>query len=228
MKCSSCSRVILPVVAIDIDGTLAPFHKHFLEFAERYLGVVRLHYGTDHIDVWNDYDGSVRFRDWFCETYDIKVATWKDIKLAYRQGGMKRTMPSYVHGVALTHYVTSQGAELWLTTSRPAYRLDNIDPDTQEWCTRNGVKYDYLLYDDDKYERLAERVDPARVIAVLDDLPEMYDAALVRFGPDVPILAKSQWNRGVTRQYEVPVDTLQRSALMIGHRIANWKKTHAS
>lgn len=226
MRCSSCSDKIDPVVAIDIDGTLGPFHEHFLEFAERYLGIEPVHYGTDRLKVWNDYDGSVGFRDWFCEEYDTTTAQWKDIKLAYRQGGMKRTMPAYRHGVELTRYVTGQGAELWLTTSRPAYRLDNIDPDTQEWCRRNGVAYDYMLYDDDKYERLAERVDPARVVAVLDDLPEMYDAALVRFGPDVPILAKSPWNRGVSRQWEVPVDTLQDSARLIGQRIYKWKQDH--
>lgn len=215
------------MVAIDIDGTLAPFHEHFLNFAHDYLGG-RFSSTTHQVGVWSGYDGTVGFRDWFCDTFSISTAQWKDIKLAYRQGGMKRTMPAYRHGVELTRYVAGQGAELWLTTSRPAYRLDNIDPDTQEWCRRNFVQFDYMLYDDDKYERLAERVDPARVVAVLDDLPEMYDAALVRFGPDVPILAKSQWNRGVNRKYEVPVDTLQKSALLIGQRILNWKKIHAS
>lgn len=221
MRCSNCSQIILPVVAIDIDGTLGDFHTHFIEFACAYLGWGNIH---DYNNL--DYDGSVGFRDWFCKRFQIDSAKWREIKLAYRQGGMKRTMPAYQRGVQLTRYVAGQGAELWLTTSRPAYRLDNIDPDTKEWCRRYGVVYDYMLYDDDKYARLAERVDPARVVAVLDDLPEMYDAALVRFGPDVPILAKSSWNRGVSRQYEVPVDSLQEPARIIGHRILKWKETH--
>lgn len=227
MNCSRCSEIIKPVVAVDIDGTLGDFHQHFLEFARTYLGG-EFSSTAYQLEVWGRYNGTVGFRDWFCDTFRISTATWKEIKLAYRQGGMKRTMPAYGQAENIVRYIMGQGAELWLTTSRPAYRLDNIDPDTQEWCRRNRIGYDYMLYDDDKYERLAERVDPARVIAVLDDLPEMYDAALARFGPDVPILAKSVWNRGVHRQYEVPVDTLQETARLVGHRIENWRKTHAS
>lgn len=216
MKCSKCSADLKPVVALDIDGTLGPFHEHFLAFAQSYLGIS---FSQDPI-----YDGIGSFKDWFCHWYDVPQSLWKEMKLAYRQGGMKRTMPVYRYAEPLTRYVMGQGAELWLATSRPAYRLDNIDPDTQEWCKRNRIGYDYMLYDDDKYALLAERVDPARVIAVLDDLAEMYDAALIRFGPDVPILVKSGWNRSVKRQYEVPVDSLADSARLIGHRIFEWNR----
>jgi hypothetical protein len=216
MKCTDCSAKIKPVVAIDIDGTLGPFHKHFLDFAAKYLDK-RVPY---------DYDGTESFREHFCERVGVPESKWREIKLAYRQGGMKRTMPVYDFAEPLTRYITGQGAELWLTTSRPAYRLDNIDPDTLEWCRRNRIGFDHLLYDDDKYERLAELVDPARVVAVLDDLPEMYDAAMVRFGPDVPILAKSEWNRGVKRHTQVQVGYLQESCRLMGHRLAGWNRVH--
>ena len=39
------------------------------------------------------YDGSVSFSEYCCEKFDIDLATYRFIKLAYRQGGMKRTMP---------------------------------------------------------------------------------------------------------------------------------------
>lgn len=225
MKCTNCSQKIKPVVALDIDGTLGDFHGHFIAFAENYLGV-ESHFSIDHVDVWNDYDGSMPFREWFCEEYEVDERTWRDIKLAYRQGGMKRTMPCFKSSEPLVRYIMGQGAELWLTTSRPAYRLDNIDPDTQEWCRRNRITFDHLLYDDDKYDLLAQMVDTARVVAVLDDLPQMYDAAFAKFGPDVPILVKSTYNRAIRRNAEINAGVLQAAAHAIGHRIYNWKQTH--
>ena len=37
MLCTSCSAVIRPVVAFDLDGSLGDYHNHFLNFAEGYL-----------------------------------------------------------------------------------------------------------------------------------------------------------------------------------------------
>jgi hypothetical protein len=219
VRCSHCSEVIKPVVAFDGDGTLGDFHRHFLRFLGQYLGV-------DLMPVGAHYDGQERFREWVCREFHISLATWKQIKLAYRQGGMKRTMPCYRYSAPLINFCRSQGAEVWLTTSRPAYRLDNIDPDTQEWCVRNELRFDYTIFDDDKYNVLAERVDVERVVAILDDLPEMYDAAGERFGWDVPILARSQWNSGIKRERVVRVDDYNEACRLIGHSLFNWKKQY--
>jgi hypothetical protein len=227
MRCSNCSRVIKPVVAHDIDGSFGDFHVHFLAFAESYLGVDPLHYSTDYVAIWNDYDGSIGFKEWFCEEYDINSVTWRQIKLAYRQGGMKRTMPCFKASRNIAEYTRSQGAELWITTSRPAYRLDNIDPDTLEWCRRNRIPFDHILFDDDKYDLLAEQVDSERVIAVFDDLGEMYDIAALRFGPDIPVLLKGHWNQGVSRPHEAPAGRLTETAFIVGKRISTWKKAHS-
>lgn len=226
MNCSNCGGKILPVVAIDVDGTLGDFHSHFLKFAEEYFAQT-LEWSKLAKRVECDYDGSIPFKVWCKQAFKITDSDWKQVKLAYRQGGSKRTMPAYEWGISLIRYIMSQGAELWLTTSRPAYRLDNIDPDTQEWCRRNKVPFNYALYDDEKYSTLAQRVDPERVIAVMDDLPEMYDAAAEAFGDNVPILVKSIWNRAVQRPRELPVNDFGNSAHLIGWRIMNWKKAHA-
>jgi hypothetical protein len=220
MKCTECSAVVKPVVAHDIDGSLGDFHGHFLEFAQEYLG-------SDLRHISRVYDGTVPFREWFCGLHDVTEASWRQIKLAYRQGGMKRTMPAYDSSRNIVKYIRSQGIELWLTTSRPAYRLDNIDPDTLEWCRRNNIKFDHLLYDDDKYDLLSQQVEPERVIAVFDDLYEMYDVAAERFGSDVPILVKGHWNRGVSRPNEVPNGLLTQTAHIVGQRLQAWKKEYA-
>lgn len=187
MRCSSCNKIIKPVVAIDIDGTLGDFHSHFMKFAVAYLqGQPRL--------ILPQYTGIRSMRDWFCDEFHVPVGVWRDIKLAYRQGGMKRTMPSYGYGRKLTKACHALGAEVWVTTTRPYLRLDNIDPDTRFWLDLHGVQFDGLIYDEFKYKLLLDNVGPDRVVAVLEDLPDEWNDAAALFGPDVPILYKATHN----------------------------------
>lgn len=191
MRCSHCSKEIRPVVAVDIDGTLGNYHGHLIDFAQGYLGRPAVGQG---------YDGVGPFRDWMAAAFEIDHTTFRQIKLAYRQGGMKRTMPAYTDWCRMVQAVmVDLQCEVWLCTTRPYLRLDTVDPDTREWLNRSRVPYDGLLYDEDKYVRLSEYVDPARVIAVVDDLPEQYDAAEALYGADVPILRANPYNHGVSR-----------------------------
>lgn len=218
MLCSTCSEEIKPIVAVDIDGTLADYHGHFLGFADDYFGWRR------HA---RDYIGDKPFKEWWMETHAATERMWHDVKLAYRQGGMKRTMPAIEGATHLCKMIRHNGAELWVTTTRPYLSLDNIVPDTVEWLRRNGIRYDGMLFDEDKYEQLANRIDSERVVAVLDDLPEMYDAAaqVLHYGWDVPILVKGEYNRGVTRQ---TMATLTASIFVVLDQIQNWEDKHAS
>jgi len=158
MQCSKCNEPLKPVVALDIDGTLGDYHFHFLAFADKWL----CKYGGSRImDYYGDTDLATHLK--------IDKRTYREVKLAYRQGGMKRSMPIYPGAWRLTECLHMAGVEVWLTTTRPYLRLDNIDPDTREWCRRNDIKFDGLLYDEDKYARLVEIVGAERIVAVLDD-----------------------------------------------------------
>lgn len=213
MRCTDCGGLVRPVVAIDIDGTLADFHSHFLAFGEQYLDVV-----GDYAS--RAYDGTGSFREWCCGVWDCDEYTWRQVKLAYRQGGMKRSLPPF-HGAAeICRAIREAGAELWVTTTRPYLRLDGIDPDTRFWLERRGIEYDGLLYDEDKYLRLAERVEKSRVVAVLDDLPEQWSAASEHFGWRVPLLRRTTWNRGVS--CDQGVDDLVEGRTVIVERIKTW------
>jgi 5' nucleotidase, deoxy (Pyrimidine), cytosolic type C protein (NT5C) len=173
--CSSCSEKVRPIVAVDIDGTLGDYHSHFLRFANEWLmkdDMVNLLQASI-----NGYDGSISFSAYCGDLFGIDLATYRQIKLAYRQGGMKRSMPILPHAQETIYRLFISGAEVWLTTTRPYLSLDNIVPDTVAWCERHDIEYEGMLFDEDKYSQLAERVDPKRVIAVLDDLPEMVEAA---------------------------------------------------
>jgi len=215
MKCTSCNQEIKPVVAIDIDGTLGDYHRHFLRFAGNYLG---------RAINWN-YDGGMSFKNWFKRTTKCSDDDWHDIKLAYRQGGMKRSMPVYEGAADLCKIVRNTGAELWVTTTRPYIRHDNIDPDTREWLDRHNIEYDYLIYDGDKYDKLAELVGIERVCAVVDDLPEEITRAAKLFGNVAPILRRNNFNTAVT-WFNVSSDLLY-VAHNVLDRIEGWKTAYA-
>lgn len=190
MLCSQCSAPIRPIVACDIDGTLGDYHGHFVMFASHYVG--------KRLPRADQYQSNRRFAEYL----GISLAEYRTIKLAYRQGGMKRSMPIYMGSQALIRMIQNAGCELWLTTTRPYLRLDNIDPDTRFWLERHGIKFHGLLYDEDKYQVLADHVEPARVALVIDDLPEQIRAAATYFGSEQVALAANphnEWVKGTPR-----------------------------
>lgn len=213
MLCSNCSCVVQPIVAIDIDGTLGDYHGHFLKFAQEYLAWPHGPAG---------YDGREGFGEWFCRIYGTDLTTFRTIKLAYRQGGLKRNMPIELGAGLMVREVKEAGAEVWLTTTRPYLRLDNVDPDTRFWLNLHGIEFDGMLYDEDKYRKLAEMVDPRRVVAVLDDLPEQCDAAAKEFGVGVPLLRRNRYNYGAHPVHQT-VEYLDDARSIIERRVKSWR-----
>ncbi len=222
MLCSSCSKNIRPVVAVDIDGTLGDYHGHFIRFACEWLG-------TDQLEKLLEgsllgYDGTYPFSVFCCELFGIDLETYRKIKLAYRQGGMKRSMPVFNRAQEAINRIFFAGAEVWLTTTRPYLSLDNIVPDTVEWCRRNNIDYEGMLFDEDKYSQLAERVHSDRVVAIIDDLPEMCQAADIHF-PGRAILALGQFNKGVAFS---PQMNIGRAGFVAAIRTKEWKETYGN
>ncbi len=154
-----------PIVALDIDGTLGDYHGHFLRFAEQWYG--RSMPRPDDIN-----PGLPLHK--FMQT---SKSTYRQCKLAYRQGGLKRSMPIYPGAAELTRSIRKNGGEVWICTTRPFLRLDNIDPDTRHWIRRNGIQSDGAIFGEHKYRDLAKVVGAERVVGILDDLPEMCEIA---------------------------------------------------
>lgn len=157
-------KILRPVVALDLDGTLFRWHEDFLEFAHIWL-FGRREPGRE---------------DWFMVTQSdmarhmkVDKATYRAVKLAYRQSGLKRDLQPFQHAHTLVHAVRATGAEVWVCTTRPYLRLDNIDPDTQELLRRNRMTVDGVIFGEHKYRDLVQLVGAERVVGVLDDLPEM-------------------------------------------------------
>lgn len=207
--------MIDPVVVVDIDGTLGDYHSHFLRFAREYLGLTGL--------ATRPYTGHGSFREWFRKATGIDDRTWHDIKLAYRQGAQKRSMPVFEGAAGLSKSIMMRGAELWLCTTRPFMRLDNVDPDTRFWLDLHGIRYDGLIHDEAKYAKMASYVDPERVVAVLEDEGEQAEEAKRIFGNGV-ILRHNEYNRLVS--FLPSVYNLQEAAEMIAGKINIWQREH--
>ena len=154
-----------PVVAIDIDGTLGDYHGHFLRFAAEW-------YGRDMPSPTDINPGLPLHK--FMRT---SKATYRQCKLAYRLGGLERSMPVYEGASDLTALVRQAGAELWLATTRPYLKLDSQSVNTRHWLRRHNIQYDALIFGERKYRDLARIVGVNRIAAVLDDLPELYSQA---------------------------------------------------
>jgi hypothetical protein len=158
------------VVAIDIDGTLGDHYTHFANFAELWLGRT---VNFNPVAGW--VAGNPKFQ--FARALGIGKSTYRQIKLAYRQGGMKRSMPVYDGAAELTKSLRRMGIDVWICTSRPYLRLDSIDPDTRHWLRVNHIQYDHMIYGDYKYRDLVKLVSHDKIVCVLDDLVEMITQA---------------------------------------------------
>lgn len=178
-------QVLRPVVGIDIDGTSGEYHEHFAAYAEAYL----------QRPVLRHWDGSMPF--WRC--FGVSKQRYREMKLGYRQGHLKRSMPVRPGAPELARAVRAAGAEVWVCTTRPWLRLDNIDPDTRFWLRHHGFQYDGVLFGSQKYKDLARLVGIGRVVGVLDDEPEqcaMADrAGLPAYLIDRPYNREGAWPR---------------------------------
>ena len=224
MLCSKCSAPVTPVVAFDIDGTLGDFHGHFINFLERYID-----YTGSHCCGYDIYRGDSSFYNWADAMYNLDYRTWQDIKLAYRQGAQKRSMPINPGAHEAVLSAAREGCEIWFTTTRPYLRLDNIDPDTRFWLDKVlGVEdlYSGMIYDELKYERFRELVDPQRVILIVEDLAEMYDAAALIFGEGVPVLVDSIYNSEAQDAMMHRVSDMYALPGLIMQRANRWRMEH--
>lgn len=198
----------LPVVALDIDNTLGDYHSHFLDFAEKWIG-------RPMPDAKEINPGLPLYK-----FMGVSKATYREAKLAYRQGGWKRWMPAYPGASDLTRRIQTAGAEVWICTTRPYLRLDNIDPDTREWLRRNRIRYNAVLFGEHKYKEL-KRQAGSRVCAIADDLPELLDSASLQ-GYDNLYLRSQPYNQGSYPRFH-KFDDLGYLWNLIGEDILIWK-----
>lgn len=206
------------VVGLDLDGTLGDYHGHFLKFAEGWLGRPMPDPAT--------INPGLRLSSFM----GVPHEEYRKIKLAYRQGGMKRTMPVYPGAYDLTSYLHAHDVEIWICTTRPYNKLDNVDPDTREWLDRNHILYDAILWDDEgghgKYTELVQQVGLGRIIAVADDLTEQLKEAAAVGIKNLYLRAQPYNAVGVSKEGMVRVHNMESLLTMLKFNITDWQEAH--
>lgn len=150
-----------PTFGIDLDGTLGDYHGHFWAFACDWTGRTLPHP--------NAYDGTQPFWRYL----GMSKETYRAVKLAYRQGGLKRSMPVYEGAAKLTRGLRAEGGVVVIATTRPYKAMPRmLHEDHDHWFRRNGCQYDDVIDGEHKYRRLY-KVYGKSIVAVLDDLHEM-------------------------------------------------------
>lgn len=209
-------------VSVDIDGTLADYHGWFLRFAADYFG--RPMPSPSAVN-----PGLPLYRH-----MGVSLLQYRECKLAYRQGGLKRSMPC-LEGAADVLARIRKRAEVWICTTRPFLRLDNIDPDTREWLRRNGIRYDALLFDpaggDWKYRELKRQAGD-RVACVAEDLPEQA-ARAIRLSLSPVLLRNQPYNQEPANRWAPSVwnnplrrwSNAEELLKLVGEALDEWNET---
>jgi hypothetical protein len=172
-----------PVVALDIDGTMGAYHSHFWRMACAYTGR-----DLPNPESW---DGTCSFY----QHLGISKATYRRIKLAYRQGGYKRSMPVYEGVSYMSRRLREEGAVVAICTTRPYLQLEVVDADTRHWLTKRAkVQFDCIISGEHKYRDLVSMFGKDRIVAVYEDLPEQ---AKVCEDLGIPLFLKDKpYNQG--------------------------------
>lgn len=202
-----------PVVAIDIDGTLGDYHGWFIQFAEMWVG--RKLPSPHEINPGQKLNKHLK----------MSKSTYRQCKLAYRQGGLKRGMPVYDGARELTVAIRKTGAKVYICTTRPYLRLDNIDPDTRHWLRRNKIQFDGVIWGPNKYRDLVRYIGSDRIVALIDDLPEMLEQARC-VGIGNIYMRDQPYNRHVDAFPRI--DNLEDGAFLeqVLHNIKSYKEEH--
>lgn len=200
-----------PVVGLDVDGTLAAYHNHFTAFAYHWLGFDD---GATAFDL-DEYDGGVPFHKWL----GISKSRYRQIKLGYRQSGLKRSMPVFQGASDLAAGLRRAGASVVICSTRPYLHLSNIEPDLREWLRRNRIQYDDLILGEHKYRELARGYGKENIVGILDDLPEMVQQA-ESLGLQ-PILHQQPHN--LHFPWCPTAKSLDEARVMLSERIKGWR-----
>lgn len=203
-----------PIFGLDIDGTLGYYHEHFWAFACAWTG--------RDLNHPCEYSGGS-----FAAHLGLAKTTYRKIKLAYRRGGAKRSMPVVDGASELAMALRSRGAVVVLCTTRPYLSLEGIDEDTRHWAKRNKIQHDFIIWGERKYQELARFGD--RVVSVLEDEKELMWQAMEN-GLTVNRINRS-YNGGMLDRDHRPVNgyactTLADAKIAMLEQFDDWEETY--
>lgn len=197
-----------PLVALDLDGTLGDYHRHFERFAQMWTGR-EIRWDPEIVGP-------------FYKQLGMSKAVYRQCKLAYRMGGMKRSIPVFDGAAEMVRAIRGAGVGIAACTTRPYLAMSTIDLDTQHWLRRNGIKVDHILYGEHKYRDLVKSVGRDRVVCALDD--DLSQLGVAQKLGITPIMRRNEANQGYEQELgRWFVSDLQQAQEVILHLIEQHK-----
>lgn len=179
------------IVGVDIDGVLAAYPDHFIDFINKRAGT---NYKTEELTQYNLY-----------QAFDLPEDYMRKLKDEFRQTGEKRNIPVIDGAREFLQNLKAQGYHVVLLSARPYKKYRRIFADTQEWLNKNGLVHDAILWDEDKCNRLIREFGEGNVkFFVEDHIKNANDVAKLT---KVYLLNK-KYNQGDTVEGVVRVDNL--------------------
>lgn len=143
------------IVGVDIDGILADYPFSFMEFVNKHL---KRKITKEDLISYN-----------LKECMGLTTEQYIEMKDLYRQSGEKRFIPLVDGAKEFLNFLNDFGYTVILLTARPYKKYKRIFADTQEWLKSNGLKYDSIIWDEEKDERLVREFGRNRISCFVED-----------------------------------------------------------
>ena len=179
------------IIGVDIDGVLAAYPEHFLNFINKEIGT---DYKVEDVTEYNIY-----------EALDLPHNTTKKLKGKFRETGEKRFIPILNGAKEFLDLFSEMGYKIVLLSARPYKKYKRIFADTQEWLDKNNLAHDAILWDEDKCNRLVREFGSNSVEFFVED--NLSNANSVAKECKVYLINKP-YNTGETHKNVVRVDSL--------------------
>jgi hypothetical protein len=90
------------------------------------------------------------------------------LKDEFDRSGGYLTIPPMPGAVEALKTLKNFGVKLVVVTARPYHRFRRVYADTLEWCEKNGIEYDHIMFFRDKAEAV-RRVAPTNILGFVED-----------------------------------------------------------
>lgn len=148
------------VVALDLDGVLCQYPMPWVNYIN--LTLNRL------------FDSLLEVKK------EVDVVTYEKLKSDYRQCGIKKSNKPVKDASKLTILLKRYGYHIVVLTSRPYKKYYRLYADTLEWLNNNDIKYDTILFDEQKNITIVKMI-PKLKFMVEDNVDYANDIASLNY-----------------------------------------------
>jgi len=96
-------------------------------------------------------------------------AALEAVKSKFYVNGGFLSLPPIKGAVEACKRIKELGYTLIIVTARPYWQYRRLYGDTMQWCEKNGIVYDHILFNKDKAEAVWENLHPARPKWFIED-----------------------------------------------------------